>query len=553
MPPKQEIPKGISMKDPLLEQKRREAEHAVTEARKQVGEIQAERTAMMQAPDGPVRQACLVQIDERLARAQARLGEVSEQAASTTQWVAERDLASAYARLVKTLEDLAREGNTAARLALGTVPRWFAALPCDSPYRVYHTERGDWGDKGEPELVVETPVLTWDFVYPIERWFQQVTREELEAGRRVMFYFEQNAVRSMAKRLEWVLKEFKPWTLPNNVEAEDRQQCIIDAVQGGHRVVIVPYRRVNEGLNLQSVIDTIIWAELAMNLFYFIQASQRAWRLGKEELVKILIPYYLGSAAHRQVRRLGERDGAAAAFAGEPARGGLVQHVGADQTTLARLSAEIEAGDLSELDLLVQERDDSAEIEANFVRRNQELAEALRRGRQWFGVEDRLSNRLATIIAAQHPDVWANTPELTYLPEVDLSELELPLTMEVRPEEEAPALPVNTRHAAQEAPVEVALPGTSVGGEQAAGAPVAVHVPVLERRVAVTFGDEEDIKRVRKLRASRPRRSRSKPKNPTTVKNISAFVEMATLLGAQEEGPELILASIWDSAFSAGS
>ncbi len=291
-----------------------------------------------------------------------------------------------------------------------------------------------------------------------------------------------------------------------------------------------------------------------MNLFFFIQASQRAWRLGKEELVKILIPYYLGSAAHRQVRRLGERDGAAAAFAGEPAKGGLVQHVGADQTTLARLSAQIEAGEMSELDLLLQGRDDSAEIEANFVRRNQELAEALRRGRQWFGVEDRLFDRLVATIAAQHPDVWLSMPELTYLPEVDLSELELPLRVEVKPEEEAPEPRMNTHHEAEEAPTaEVALPTTSVGGEQTAGAPIVVHLPARERCVTVTFGDEEDIKRVRKLHASRPRRSRPKPKNPTTVKNIPAFVEVAALLGAQEEGPELILASIWDSAFSAGS
>jgi len=167
---------------------------------------------------------------------------------------------------------------------------------------------------------------------------------------------------------------------------------------------------VNEGLNLQSVIDTIIWAELAMNLFFFIQASQRAWRLGKEELVKILIPYYLGSATHRQVRRLGERDGAAAAFAGEPAKGGLVQHVGADQTTLARLSAQIEAGELSELDLLLQAKDDSAEIEANFVRRNQELAEALRRGRQWFGVVDRLSEPLLEDASGFHQLVTGPLP-----------------------------------------------------------------------------------------------------------------------------------------------
>ena len=551
MPPKQEIPKAISMKDPLLEQKKKEVDLEVTEARKQVAEIQAERSAMVQTPGGEIRQACLAQIDARLGYAQARLSEAAEQAASAAQWVAERDLAGAYARLVKTLEDLAREGNTAARLALGTVPRWFAALPCESPFRVYHTERGDWGDKGEPELVVETPVLAWDFVYPIERWFLQAAREEIEAGRRVMFYFEQNAVRSMARRLQWVLKEFQPWTLPNSVEAEDRQQAIIDAVESGQRVVIVPYRRVNEGLNLQSVIDTIIWAELAMNLFFFIQASQRAWRLGKEELVKILVPYYLGSAAHRQVRRLGERDGAAAAFAGEPAKGGLVQHVGADQTTLARLSAQIEAGELSELDLLLRAGDDSAEIEANFVRRNQELAEALRRGRQWFGVVDQLSERLAAVIAAQHPDVWATMPEMTYLPEADLYAPELPPAVEGRPGE--PELRMDAHEAAEALSTETAPPTTSGGGEQAAGAPLVVHVPVRDRSVTVTFGDEEDIKRVRKLRGSRPRRTTPKPKNPITVKHIPAFVEAPASTEAQEEEPELILASIWDSAFSGGS
>src|SRR5438045_9723875 len=87
-------------------------------------------------------------------------------------------------------------------------------------------------------------------------------------------------------------------------------------------------------------------------------------------------------------------------------------------------------------------------------------------------------------------------------------------------------------------------PTTNGDVVQATGAPVVVHVPVHERRVTVTFGDEEDIKRVRKLRGSRPRRTRPKPKNPITVKNIPAFVESAALVGEQEEEPELILASI---------
>ena len=163
------------------------------------------------------------------------------------------------------------------------------------------------------------------------------------------------------------------------------------------------------------------------------------------------------------------------------------------------------------------------------------------------------SERLAAIIAAQHPDVWASMPELTYLPEVGLYALESALEVQVRPEEPDSRMDALE---AEEAPTtaEEPAPATTSGeGEQTPGAPVVVHVPVGERRVTVTFGDEEDIKRVRKLRGSRPRRTRPKPKHPTTVKNIPAYVPAAALLGAQEDEPELILASIWDSAFSAGS
>src|SRR5256884_8040855 len=150
-----------------------------------------------------------------------------------------------------------------------------------------------------------------------------------------MVYFEQNDLRSMARRLEWVLKDVQPWTLPNSVAAEDRQQAILQAVQQGHHVVIVPYRRVNEGLNLQSAIDTILWVEMALNLFMLDQASRRAWRLGKCEEERL---YYLAdanTAGHTKLRKLGQQSGAAAAVAGGPARGALIEHAGADKSTPA--------------------------------------------------------------------------------------------------------------------------------------------------------------------------------------------------------------------------
>ena len=547
MPPKEEIPKGIPLKDPHLEAATREADQAVSAARQAVKESQAERTAILQTPDCPARQACLADIDARLVEAQVRLKEAQSRLVDVRLWVSRRDLAAAYTSIADNLAELASERNAAARLAQGTIPRWFAALPCESPFQLYQAKRGDWGDKGEPELVIETPVLEWDWLYPMERWFVEVARAERAEGRRVMFYFEQNAVRSMAKRLAWVLKEFNPWTLPNGVEAEDRQQAIIEAVEAGHCVVIVPYRRVNEGLNLQKVIDTIVWAELAQNLFFYTQASQRAWRLGKENLVKIYIPYYIGSAAHRQVRRLGERDGAAAAFAGEPAKGGLVHHVGADQTTLARLSAQIEEGERAWWE--AEAADDTAVIEANFARRNAELAAALRQGREWFGLVDTLPERLSAILAGEQPDVWASMPPLICLPEVSEVTLEA-------------VTPPDAKHAPaeQQDPVETPTQPASGGMSPATAStgsadrpepPTVLHPAVpaalpVPPRVAILFGNEADIQRVRLPRKGRSRRPLPKLKQPVIVKDIPAVEESTSAPAPVQD--DLLFLSLWDTA-----
>src|SRR5207245_59307 len=104
-------------------------------------------------------------------------------------------------------------------------------------------------------------------------------------------------------------------------------------------------------------------------LFMYFQASQRAWRLGKEEEVRIYLPFYAGTATHTKLRKLGGQSGAAAAFAGEPAKGELIKHVGADQTTLARLSASLEDEAIFDCEM-PSVAEDLAEIEAAFARSN---------------------------------------------------------------------------------------------------------------------------------------------------------------------------------------
>jgi hypothetical protein len=510
--------------------------------------------------DEQEREALLAELEVREQEAKRVVEETGRSSEDIQRWAEERNLADHYAGLSKVLEDLAGEGNAAARLAKGTIPRWYAALPCQSPFEVYSTIRSDWGDKLGSELIVRSRVLAWDYIYPMERWMIDTVRAELDEGRRIMIYFEQNAVRSKSKRLEWVLKEFHPWTLPNGVEAEDRQQAIIDAVEkDGHRVVIVPYKRVNEGLNLHTVIDTIIWDELAMNLFMYYQASQRAWRLGKENEVRIYLPFYVGTAAHTKLRKLGGQSGAASAFAGEPAKGELIRHVGADKTTLARLSASLEmsdepgvVGEWGEDEVAA----DLAAIEASFARRNEELQEALKRGRVWFGLADSLPERLATIIAEGHLDVWATLPHMVQLEDRAIFTSAADVLARCQQAVVDGAIIVEDAVTSESTHDADMLTDESVTAtarrpktQEEASSTVVVY-PAEEAPVKVVvmvFGSEEDIRRVRSRHKKNPRRT-PKPKNKTQLKHIPSVAEQQASVGRVEAADDsgLELRPLWD-------
>ena len=446
MPPRIEIPEIVPMRDAEIADALSEAEQARREATRQLAEFSKAHAGGNDAGSGFTLRD-MAKERERLEQA-ARVA--AERERGVQEWALPRHLAAHYGRLVRSLDDLARRRNTAARLAKGTVPRWFAVLPCDRPFEVWETKRDRWGDTLARDMLVETERLAWDYLYPLERRLLALVQQELREGRRVMLYFEQNDLRSMARRLEWVLKDalqaqggqyasgsggqgkerIQSWTLPNSVAAEDRQQAILQAVQRGHRVVIVPYRRVNEGLNLQSGIDSIVWVEMALNLFMLDQASRRAWRLGKREEVRIYYLAYANTAGHSKLRKLGQQSGAAAAFAGEPARGALIRHAGADKTTLARLSNLLElqerTGDEEEEEdaplLLSGEQEVASEeavLKAVFARRAEELRAALARGREWLGgIHDDLAQRLDALAVhmaqpgAAH-SVWAERPLLS--------------------------------------------------------------------------------------------------------------------------------------------
>ena len=551
MPPRIEIPEIVSMRDAEIVEALDEAEQARREATRQL-------TAFKQAyvngqsehdeEEREMEQECL----------QRAIEEASEREQAVQSWAEPRHLAAHYGRLVRALDDLSRRRNTAARLAKGTVPRWFAVLPCDRPFEVWETRRDHWGDTLGRTLLVETERLAWEHLYPLERRLIALVQRELGEGRRVMLYIDQNDLRSTSRRLEWVLKDVQPWTLPNSVAAEDRQQAILQAVRQGHRVVIVPYRRVNEGLNLQSGIDTILWVEMALNLFMLDQASRRAWRLGKREEVRIYYLAYANTAGHTKLRKLGQQSGAAAAFAGEPARGALIEHAGADKTTLARLSSLLEQSEGEEGDdeengvVLLSGEEEVAEeeavLKAVFAKRAEELRKALVRGREWLGgIKDDLAERLAALATCPtaRVSVWAERPLSLALSisrttrQATEVVVELPERKDERLHEPVSMPPAVT------APVLVAAALSPLLSEPE---PTSVPLLTVGSRAEVVFGRSEHIALARvRSRPRRPGGYRETPRRriPVFERDISSLVE-DEVAGADERCHQVLMPSLWD-------
>jgi hypothetical protein len=561
MPPRVEIPELVPMEDPMVKAAWQEADQLRNEAQTLLETVAREKKELVRLLEqGLAEREELQTLAVREREVQTRASALRERADERSAWARERDLLLAYKTLVGQLESFAQDGNPIARTAKGTLPRWFAALPCDVPFELWQTRRSQWGEEIGRVQLVKTPSLCWDYRYPMEVRLREIVQKELAEGRRVMLYIEQNEQRSMAKRLAWVLDDIPTWALPNSIKAEDRQQSILDAVKAGNRVVIVPYRRVNEGLNLQSAIDTVIWVEMALNLFLLDQASRRAWRLGKREEVRIYYLAYAGTAAHTKLRKLGSQSGAAAAFAGEVARGALIEEAGADKTVLARLSSfieaqqegtSLEADDEEEEEEMAEETNltfsqaEADQLKAAFARRAAEERETLKRGRQWFGgVIDTLAERLPAffIEERQRLSVWASpsAPRQVNLISAGETPIGTPTRCVEREQASTPTqpLPETTNEAASIASLPVPIPPK----EEKAVQEGAEASPSTATRLIFGHAEHIQLARAKRVRKSRkagvpaPRRT-----NPVEVQTIPAVSKLPAA-----PVPQITMPSLWD-------
>src|SRR6266540_3199299 len=162
-----------------------------------------------------------------------------------------------------------------SQISVHPLPRRVVAHPFAPPFQIWTTRKGKWSEDLGRVLEYQAPTLSPDHHYPLERRCDEIVGAELAEGRSVMVYYEQSVERDVGARLMQILAQHNPWKLPENIDPEDREDAITAAIRSGHRIVVVSYRKVAEGLNLQ-IVDSIIWFEMAQHLILLTQASQRA-------------------------------------------------------------------------------------------------------------------------------------------------------------------------------------------------------------------------------------------------------------------------------------
>jgi hypothetical protein len=271
---------------------------------------------------------------------------------------------------------------------------------------------------------------------------------------------------------------------------------------------------------------------------------------------------YAGTAGHQKLRKLGGQSGAAASFAGEPARGALIEEAGADRTTLARFSATVEAELL--VDDEVGEDDqqalvdvsDEGELKAAFSRRSREEHEALKRGRTWIGATDTLAERIVAFFTGPQPPIWTMRPprqQVRMIEGLGASAAEettdvvvsaeetaaaipvVPLAVDIAPEHDdgASLLPIASFPTIKVVKTNAEIPPTIIVPSQKKGAHQQEREQRLKRSLStLIFGNADDIQRVRPSRgkATTKREGKKKPPIQVEVKEIPAIVIEEQLL-----------------------
>jgi len=118
-------------------------------------------------------------------------------------------------------------------------------------------------------------------------------------------------------------KGFRAKVLERTVKPEDREEWVNEQVKKGCQILITNPSLVETGLDLNDF-TTLVFYNIAYNLYIFRQASRRSWRINqKAPRVEVYMFYYTGTMQYRAIKLMASKLAAATVIEGNISDEGL--------------------------------------------------------------------------------------------------------------------------------------------------------------------------------------------------------------------------------------
>ena len=232
------------------------------------------------------------------------------------------ELAESYGKLERDIHDSFTFQASGARGGMKTLGQMIQTLTIypDQPYdqpTVYHPDTG--------EVVVTPDDLSKDVRRNKDARFLELVRERVDAGEKVLVYYNWTNRTDLGKRIPRMLEEegIKAATMTSSVKARDRERWIEDKVKNDNiDVLVCNPSLVETGLDLLDF-TTIIFYQIGYNLFTLRQASRRSWRLSQTKDVRVYFLFYRSTVQEQALSLMASKLQAAMAIEGKFSEDGL--------------------------------------------------------------------------------------------------------------------------------------------------------------------------------------------------------------------------------------
>ena len=228
-----------------------------------------------------------------------------------------------YDTLQNNFRHLMRQAPRIGKRVMSAYLNLLSAYP-DQPYGHEPVRNPFVDEEGMNVLSSPKDIGSADDLQPKDEVLLDLIDQKIQAGERVIVYTAWVRLDTQ-ERLHKLLMEkgIKAAILDQAVPTAQRETWVDKRVREGVKVLIVNPSLIETGLDLNAF-TTLVFYNIAFNLYVFRQASRRSWRINQTApKVEIYMLYYADTMQHKELRLMASKLSAATVIEGQISDEGL--------------------------------------------------------------------------------------------------------------------------------------------------------------------------------------------------------------------------------------